>query len=159
MRRRKWSYLLLGLALSVSPRWRRESQLTFPILLPWRWAVSWPTLRAQVVPFTFNNLPRENLIQLALQFRDCRADDALADRIAESIWALHTLVSGGVLTDLGITAYRVPRLLLRGRKQIIVSSASVIDWDSSRPFEERRDWQSDPSLTNWVSVSSHRFWT
>ncbi len=56
-------------------------------------------------------------------------------------------------------AYRTPRTLLRGRRQIIVSSASVIDWDSSRPFEERRGWQHDRSLTGRVSVSPIHSWT
>ncbi len=158
-RRERWAYLLLGLGLLVERRWRPPSPLTLRTPPAWGWAVGWPSLRAQVVPFTFDNLPRENIVQLALEFHDGRADDPLADRIAEALWALHTLVSGSVLTDFGMMAYRVPGTLLRGRRHSVVTSASVIDWDNSRPFEERRGWQYGPSLTHRVSVSPLRSWT
>ncbi len=52
------------------------------------WAVGWPTLRAPVVPFVFDDTRLGN--QLALTFRDGQADDPLANRIAEALWSLHT---------------------------------------------------------------------
>ena len=148
----QWAYLLLGLGLGEGHPRQSHTPTSRG------WALGWPSLRAQVIPFYFDNR-RGNMIQLALNFHDGRADDEAAARIAEAVWALHTLLGAYVLTDFGVVAYRVPGALLGTGSCPSISEGAVVQWDNSRPFAERWSWERDGRLTLRVAVAPSKSWT